>query len=145
MEFFLRKSSPEPGISVNNGKEFDFESEPEYDIIENQIELDNMTEGELKAEVWDIQKTEVQVKSEPETVIWIKSEPNADVGMKNEQESDVEFKMEFETDLETELEFGVGTKSDDSQVRIFIVYYSNLIGNLYPFKIHVILICCNNC
>ena len=102
MEPFWWKSPPEPGISVKSEIEFDFESDPEYDIIENQIELDNMTEGALKAEVQDIQKTEVQVKNEPE--------------------SDIEIKMEFEADLETELEFGVGTKSDDSLVRIFIVY-----------------------
>ena len=133
MNSFWRKSPPEPGILVKKEKEFDFESDPEYDIMENQIELDNMTEDELKAEVQDIQKAEVQVKSEQEADIWIKGEP--DVGMKNEQESDIEIKMEFETDPETELEFGAGTKSYDSMVRIFIVYCSNLIENLYPLKL----------
>ena len=141
MNSFWRKSPPEPGILVKKEKEFDFESDPEYDIMENQIELDNMTEDELKAEVHyiqkaevqDIQKAEVQVKSEQEADIWIKGEP--DVGMKYEQESDIEIKMEFETDPETELEFGAGTKSDDSMVRIFIVYCSNLIENLYPLKL----------
>ena len=128
MESFWKKSPPEPGISVKNENEFDFKSEPEYDIIENQIELDNMTECELKAEVQDIQNTEVQVKSELEAVIWIKSEPEADVGMKNEPESDIEIKMESEADLESELEFAVGTKSDDSLVRIFI-------ANKYIIKI----------
>ena len=93
MDFFWRKSPPEVCISVKSEIEFEFESDPEYDIIENQIEAD----------------------------IWIKGEPEADVGMKNEPESDVEIKMEFETALETDLEFGVGTKSDDSLVRIFIV------------------------
>ena len=88
MESVWRKSPPEPGILVKSEIEFDFESDPEYDIMENQIELDNMTEDELKAEVQDIQKTEVQVKSEPEAVIWIKGEPESDVEMKNEQESD---------------------------------------------------------
>ena len=123
MELVWRRSSPEAGISVKSEIEFDFESDPEYDIMENQIELDNMTEGELKAEVQDIQKTEVQVKSDQESVIWIKGEPESDefdVEMRNEPESDIEIKMEFEADLETELEFGVGTKSDDSLVRIFI-------------------------
>ena len=118
MESFWRKSSPEPSISVKSEIEFDFESDPEYDIMENPIELDNMTEGELKAEVQDIQKTEVQMKSELEAVIWIKGEP---VGMKNEPESDIGMEMEFETGPETEIEFGVGTKSDDVLVRIFIV------------------------
>ena len=123
MELVWRRSSPEAGISVKSEIEFDFESDPEYDIMENQIELDNITEGELKAEVQDIQKTEVQVKSDQESVIWIKGEPEPDefdVEMRNEPESDIEIKMEFEADLETELEFGVGTKSDDSLVRIFI-------------------------
>ena len=115
MESFWRKSPPEPGISVKNEKEFYFESDPEYDIMENQIELDNMTEGALKAEVQDIQKAEVQVKSEPE--------------------SDIEIKMEFEADLETELEFGAGTKSDDSMVRIFIVYNLNIAENVYPLDL----------
>ena len=132
MESFWRKSPPEPGISMKSEIEFDFESDPEYDIMENQIKLDNMTEGELKAEVQDIQKTEVQVKSELEAVIWIKGEPEADVGIK----------MEFETDPETELEFGVGRKSYDSLVRIFIVYNLNFAENLKPLKL-MFLVCCN--
>ena len=133
MESFWRKSPPEPGILVKSEIEFDFESDTEYDLLENQIEIDNMTEGELKAEVQDIQKTEVQVKSELETDIWIKGEQ--EVGMKNEQESDIEIKMEFEADLETELEFSVGTKSDDSMVRIFIEYNLNLAENVYPSEL----------
>ena len=135
MESFWRKSPPEPGIPVKSEIEFDFESDPEYDIMENQIELDNETEGELKAEVQDIQKAEVQVKSEQEAVIWIKGEPESDVEMKNEPESDIGIKMEFEADPETELEFGVGTKTDDSLVRIFIVHNLNLAENLYPLKL----------
>ena len=133
MESFWRKSPLEPGISVKSEKEFDFESEPEYDIMENQIELDNMTEGELKAEVQDIQKTEVQVKSEPEAVIWIKVEP--DVGMKNKPISDIGIKMECENDPKTEIEFGVGTKSYDSLVSIFIVHNLNFAENLYPLEL----------
>ena len=137
MESFWRKSPPEPGISVKSEIEFDFESDPEYDIMENQIEPDNMTEGELKAEVQDKQKTEVQVKSELEAVIWIKGEPEADVEMKNEPESDIGIEMEFETDPETKLEFGGGTKNDDSLVRILIVYNFNFAEYLYPFKLNV--------
>ena len=134
MESFWRKSPSEPGISVKNEIEFDVESDPEYDIMENQIEHDNMTEGELKAEVEDVQEAEVQVKSGLEAVIWIKCEPETDVEMEKETERDIGNKMEFEADQETELEFGVGTKSDDSSVRIFIVYYLNLDKNLYPSK-----------
>ena len=145
MESFCRKSPPEPGISVKSEIEFDFESDPEYDIMENQIELDTMAEGELKAEVQDIQKTEVQVKSEPETVIWIKSEPEADVEMKHYSETGLGIKMEFEADLETQLEFGVGTKSDDSMVRIFLVYTLFFAEKLYiSFNINFFFICCNN-
>ena len=119
MESFWINIPPETGISVKSEIKFDFESDPEYDIIQNKIELDYAPEGELKAEVQDIPKAEIQVRSELESVIWIKGEPEA--GMKNEPESDIEIKMECETDPETELEFGVGTKSDDSLVRIFIV------------------------
>ena len=135
MESFWRKSPPEPGIPVKSEIKFDFESDPEYNIMENQIELDNETEGELKAEVQDIQKAEVQVKSEQEAVIWIKGEPESDVEMKNEPESDIGIKMEFEADPETELEFGVGTKTDDSMVTIFIVHNFNLAEYLYPLKL----------
>ena len=125
MESFWRKSPPEPGVSVKSEIEFDFGSDPEYDLIENQIEPVNMTEGELKAEV--------QVKSGLEADIWIKGEP--DIEMKNEPESDIEIKMEFEADLETEVEFGNGTKRDDSLVRILIVYNSNLIENVNPLQL----------
>ena len=157
MESFWRKSPPEPGISVKSEIEFDFESNPEYDIIENQIELDNMTEGELKAEVQDMQKAEIQarselqadiwikgkleadagMKNEPESdaVIWIKGEPDADVGIKNEPEGDIVIKMECENDPETELEFGVGTKCYDSLVRIFLVHNLNFAEYLYPLKL----------
>ena len=155
MESFWRKSPPEPGIPLKNGKEIVFESDPEYDIMENQIEIDNLTEGELNAEVQDIQKAEVQVKSELETVIWIKGEPDvemkneqesdaviwikvepeSDVEMKNEAESDIGIKMELETDPETELEFGAGAKSYDSLVRIFIVHNFNFAQYLYPLKL----------
>ena len=126
MESFCTKSPPEPGISVKNEIDFDVKSDPEYDTMENQIVHDNMKEGELKAEVEDVQEGEVQVKSGLEAVIWIKCEPEADVEMENERESDIGNKLEFEADQETELKFGVGTKSDDSSVRIFIVYNLNL-------------------
>ena len=120
MESFCTKSPPEPFISVKNEIDSDVESDPEYDTMENQIEPD-MAEGELKAVEQDVQEAEVQVKSGLEAVIWIKCEPEADVVMENETESDIGNKMEFEADQETELEFGVGTKSDDSLVRIFIL------------------------
>ena len=109
MESIWMKSPPEPDISVKNEKEFDVESEPYYIVMENQIEPDNMTEDKMKA---DVQKVEVQVKSELENVIWIKNEPEADI--KNE--------VEFEADLETKFEFCGGSKDDNSMVRILIKY-----------------------
>ena len=112
MESIWMKSSPEPDISVKNEKEFDVESEPYYIVMENQIEPDNMTEDKMKADVLDVQKVDVQVKSELENVIWIKNEPEADI--KNE--------VEFEADLETEFEFCGGSKDDNCMVRILIKY-----------------------
>ena len=99
MEGFWMKIPPKPDTPVKSEVEFDVKSEPEYDIIvENLDQPDNVTVSELE--------TEFQIKNEPE----------ADAGIRNEPEADIEIKMELEADQE----FSVGTKLNNFKVRILI-------------------------
>ena len=94
------KIPPKADTTVKSEVELDVKSEPEYDIIvENLDQPDNVTVSESE--------TEVQMKNEPE----------ADAGIKNEPEVDIDIKMELEADQE----FSVGTKLNDFKVRMLII------------------------
>ena len=114
MKSFLGEESTRTLYICDKSSSIDVEQEPEYIIMENQIEPENMSGNELE--------TVIYVKSEPEADVLIKMEAKADHWVKNEPDADIDIKMELETDLQTELELGLATKVENFVVRIKVVY-----------------------
>ena len=106
------KGPPKPVVSMKSKVEFDVKSEPEYDVIMENVNEPGVMESELE--------TEVQIKIEPIADVWIKSEPEAEI-------SDID-EVELKNDEKIELEFGDGTEVDSFEVRIFIA--SSYVANL---------------